>query len=618
MGDKMIYKKFYFKNYKGIKETSIEFDNHSNLCCIVGINESGKTTILKGIYDIFTLLTGGSIDNLFEECIDKTEANFTGEMKFAVELIADEDSRKKFNFRKNDNLKCEFIYHIKQDKYDLSYSTPFEKKCYKITNTCTHNEVELSKEECDKIFTIIKNDKLYPCVYYCDDFFIEVPEEIYFQTTNSKKNYSNEVFYWQDIFNNIGKESLMATDEFGTRYTTFPGFQSLVDDYFDEQNISNKGNLNKNLNKIQVHLTKTIKDNLIFKDEMKDFDRVEIRIKTNKKPEVGFQIVFFDTDGNEFLLSDKSLGFRWFFSFLLFTFYRKSKNVLFLLDEPASNLFAGVQEKIMESFKKLTKQNCYIAYSTHTVYLYHETLLKSTHIAIKENGIGIKIYNYLDILDDEKKLACARIVTDYFRIKKDFMLLKDKNIFVEGKEDWFIIELFCKKILSRIGDIDIFYCGGSSSATNYIDNATCMKKKFMMILDNDNGLECYTKYQRYYKWLDGGVENGDNYKIIVKNNLKSLNDLLKNENIGAIQTLICEDDKVKIYNFAFNCNEIQLSKDEKEKKKIVNKAIRKIVCENLLNEHMDCLHELEKSLSQQTKDNFTKLADAIEKHFNLK
>ena len=33
---------------------------------------------------------------------------------------------------------------------------------------------------------------------------------------------------------------------------------------------------------------------------------------------------------------------------------------------------------------------------------------------------------------------------------------------------------------------------------------------------------------------------------------------------------------------------------------------------------MDCLHELEKSLSQQTKDNFTKLADAIEKHFNLK
>ena len=38
---------------------------------------------------------------------------------------------KKFNFRKNDNLKCEFIYHIKQDKYDFSYSTPFEKSVIK-------------------------------------------------------------------------------------------------------------------------------------------------------------------------------------------------------------------------------------------------------------------------------------------------------------------------------------------------------------------------------------------------------------------------------------------------------------------------------------------------------
>ena len=100
MSDKMIYKKFYFKNYKGIKETSIELDKDNRLNCIVGINESGKTTILKGIYDIFTLLTGGSIDNLFEECIDKTEANFTGEMKFGVELIVDEDSRKKLIFVK--------------------------------------------------------------------------------------------------------------------------------------------------------------------------------------------------------------------------------------------------------------------------------------------------------------------------------------------------------------------------------------------------------------------------------------------------------------------------------------------------------------------------------------
>ena len=45
----MIYKKFYFNNYKGIKETSIELDKKNKLHCIVGINESGKTTLLKAI-----------------------------------------------------------------------------------------------------------------------------------------------------------------------------------------------------------------------------------------------------------------------------------------------------------------------------------------------------------------------------------------------------------------------------------------------------------------------------------------------------------------------------------------------------------------------------------------
>ena len=47
----MIYKKFYFKNYKGIKEkVEIDIDaNGDKPYCIIGNNEGGKTTILKGI-----------------------------------------------------------------------------------------------------------------------------------------------------------------------------------------------------------------------------------------------------------------------------------------------------------------------------------------------------------------------------------------------------------------------------------------------------------------------------------------------------------------------------------------------------------------------------------------
>jgi len=47
----MIYKKFYFENYKGIKD-KLEFPvnvDSKKPYCIIGNNEGGKTTILKGM-----------------------------------------------------------------------------------------------------------------------------------------------------------------------------------------------------------------------------------------------------------------------------------------------------------------------------------------------------------------------------------------------------------------------------------------------------------------------------------------------------------------------------------------------------------------------------------------
>ncbi|TPH07520.1 hypothetical protein EUX50_01705 [Haemophilus haemolyticus] len=59
---------------------------------------------------------------------------------------------------------------------------------------------------------------------------------------------------------------------------------------------------------------------------------------------------------------ERSLGFRWFFSFLLFTFYNQKKDdkpTLFLLDEPASNLHAKAQEELLKSFQRITdNKNC--------------------------------------------------------------------------------------------------------------------------------------------------------------------------------------------------------------------------------------------------------------------
>ena len=53
----------------------------------------------------------------------------------------------------------------------------------------------------------------------------------------------------------------------------------------------------------------------------------------------------------DYLIDERSLGFRWFFSLLIFTVFRKSRpnelgETLFLLDEPASNLHQNSQQKL--------------------------------------------------------------------------------------------------------------------------------------------------------------------------------------------------------------------------------------------------------------------------------
>ena len=94
MGDKMIYKKFYFENYKGIKDRlEFEIDANSNKpYCIVGNNESGKTTILKGVNIISKLCCGYKLKDSEISEIKPNIDYFTGEIKMSAEL----------SFNKND------------------------------------------------------------------------------------------------------------------------------------------------------------------------------------------------------------------------------------------------------------------------------------------------------------------------------------------------------------------------------------------------------------------------------------------------------------------------------------------------------------------------------------
>ena len=90
-----------------------------------------------------------------------------------------------------------------------------------------------------------------------------------------------------------------------------------------------------------------------------------------------------------FLINERSLGFRWFFGFILFTEFRKARadesgEYLFLFDEPASNLHESSQQKLLSLFEKLIDKSK-IIYSTHSPYLINPKFILNCFI-VKDTG----------------------------------------------------------------------------------------------------------------------------------------------------------------------------------------------------------------------------------------
>lgn len=110
--------------------------------------------------------------------------------------------------------------------------------------------------------------------------------------------------------------------------------------------------------------------NHIFKD--KPISQKAVRIDLGEEPQdeadstttspssklwVRFRIE--DSDGH-FSIRERSLGFRWFFVYLMITTYcgrrkgSQSDDILFLFDEPASNLHQTAQQALLSSLEEAT------------------------------------------------------------------------------------------------------------------------------------------------------------------------------------------------------------------------------------------------------------------------
>lgn len=472
----MKYSKFTIKNFKGVKDTvSLDFSNlpTSNIFTLVGLNESGKTSILEAI----DLLQNKQSEEHAHKMIHKSKkGNFNDKIYIEATLTLDEEDeirirsycRKKIDFKLTESIKTVRVrkeYNFKNSKFDSfnsRWTVPL--KGTKGKGRTTIDLHEKSLDDWRQVVSYIEDN--FPRILYYENFLFDFPQKIYLGEVSGLKK--EEVEYrkiLQDILDSFDN-GLSIEDHLYER--------------LDNPTPENMGALESLLGDIAQKLTE-----VIFKGWNEVFlkDSKEIEITTFKDADKGYCLQLKIKQGKDrFSIDERSLGFRWFFSFLLFTEFRKERKedfgeTLFLLDEPASNLHQKSQMKLLDIFDRLSEK-CKIIYSTHSHHLINPKHLAGTYVvrnkAINydeeenfdqnETDISATLYkNFVSTYPKEKDHY--KPILDAIDYTPSNFELVEKIVCLEGKNDYYTFQYFQRNILD--GYDFHFYPG--ASVTKYED-----------------------------------------------------------------------------------------------------------------------------------------------------
>ena len=589
----MKYSRFVIKNFKGIDKVEIDLSTN-RIITLVGLNESGKTTIMESIGVFYKMFKGDDLGADELKAIRPKGTGFTGSIEINGELQFEDVDKDKINSYWKDKLNkrtkliipetfsytYKFIFKV--DNYEKT-----EKTCGFSIKTETSKQVLADSNKSDwlKLINFVK-DSLVAEVLYYDDFIFEIPKQIQFikkeapegTVLDTKNEEVNKT--WQLVMDDILKSTNPA----------FVSFQERVVDKWDSDPSLAKQHLSEMEGKLNEIITSRWKQLFVESGKKLNFERIEL----NCVPSGNFLNVSFDvitTTHKSFRIDERSKGCKWFFSFLLFTEFRKNrtKNILFLLDEPASNLHSSAQIKILDALGELSKE-ALVIYATHSHHLIKIDWLSGAYIIINEvledtldgniafsdkaNIVAKKYFTYVGDGSGDDKVSYFQPILDALDYAPSNVEPIPNICILEGKNDWYTFKYFQEIILNDKHSYNFYPGAGATKLWDIIRLYLAWGKYFLVIIDGDGEGENAKK--AYF----------DEFGEFIKDKIFTLKDIL---NVSKpTEGIIADLDKKEICDAAFGKSQTG--------KKVLNQAINQIL-----------IQKKAVNISAQTTDNFKKV-----------
>ena len=618
--------------YKSIEKTQI-FNVDDKITTLVGMNESGKTSILEALAKV----------NYFTDD-DSFSFNITHdyprrEVKKLKKADDDPDAvtcyyslTEEFKKKVNSVLGCE-IFNIDEISYTKKYSNQGSYTGLTVDNNkfleLRINYSNLDSSIIDKVKEIKSIDNITSLI-----------EEL--KSDNEDQKFDNLIVELEQIkpfYENKWNWSGVI-DEYIARKLIKPNLPKFL--YYDEYySLPSRISIEElNQEKLDEEDLKTAKalfelaeiniDELIKSDDFEDFkaelEATEASITdelfkfwhSNNNLQIEFaidkQIIKNPQNGNQSIsehildirvknldkrvslpLNKRSKGFNWFFSF--FVWFKKIQEdaehqYILLLDEPGLNLHAMAQENLLNFFEELSK-DYQIIYTTHSPFMIDSNHLERVN-TVFETKDGSIISDSLQEKDPNTLFPLQAALG--YSIAQNLFINKN-NLLVEGISDLIYLN-HMSSLLESIGksglddNINIVPVGGLDKVSAFISLMRGSNLNLVCLLDT------FTDQKS-----KANIDNLITGKILKEKNLKFFHEFVDIE-IANIEDIFTREEYLKFFNEAFTEYE-DISIDNIDKSKTIINEINRIIDKKRFNHFRPANLLLSKGYSVKDFDSLT-------------
>ncbi|WP_431025402.1 AAA family ATPase [Halomonas sp. H5] len=401
---------FNIKNFKGAEDVKIELEGRSSspVHTIIGLNESGKSTLLEAISHFVT--GDKSIASLFDGPYAQAsalsliplhkKAAFTGKITVEGTIQLDEgDIEKLENIAKSmklslDTEKLRPPFHATRtfrfedsslEESNTIWDIPVFTKNPRAVNYKPYSRPKRGSDEPDLWLRLVGyiQSRLEQVAYF-PTFLVDMPARVYLKEHDSETPINRQYRYvLQDVLDSLG-EGLDLEKHVCKRIEEFEENESnpfWLSMFFGSPS---KTPIDSVFQKLSNSITREVLGSWqrIFQRSI-SANSITVEWNVDTEKENLPYAAFFVSDGeSRYAINERSLGFRWFFSFLLFTGFKQanSRRTIFIFDEPAANLHAKAQAELLSSFSKIASGGSRIIYSTHSHHMINPRWLCSAYI----------------------------------------------------------------------------------------------------------------------------------------------------------------------------------------------------------------------------------------------